>query len=410
MGVYRKVAVGIFIFLSVGIFIYAGSPQWGFFAHRRINRLAVFTLPEQMFPLFKTNIDFLTEHAVDPDKRRYAFRLEAPRHFLDLDRYEGSCLPRSLTEGFSSYSFLRFIRASDTLSIHVADSSWCNEDVLATVIAGDKVFYFPKSQIRKLYGFQVLPAYYNQNYALLPDSFKLFSMAMNFTPEKIIFEDHFSEHGLVPYIVKQQYEKLVKAFIVRDAASIINIAADIGHYIADAHVPLHACSNYNGQKSDQLGIHAFWESRIPELFADETYDFLVGRSHYIRDVDDYIWKVVHESGQLSDSVLLLESKLKAQYPRNKQMCFEERLGKPVWTQCADYAAAYQQIMNGMVEARMRQAIVGVGSLWYSAWVDAGKPDLDMSKEVRVQWMVDSSVVKGDALMKSGSKGFGRSHE
>jgi len=86
------------------------------------------------------------------------------------------------------------------------------------------------------------------------------------------------------------------------------------------------------------------------------------------------------------------------------------LGKPVWTQCADYAAAYQQIMNGMVEVRMRQAIVGVGSLWYSAWVDAGKPDLDMSKEVRVQWMVDSSVVKGDALMKSGSKGFGRSHE
>lgn len=30
----------------------------------------------------------------------------------------------------------------------------------------------------------------------------------------------------------------------------------------------------------------------------------------------------------------------------------------------------------MVQKRMRSAILAVGSYWYSAWVDAGQPDLD----------------------------------
>ena len=44
---------------------------WGFFGHKRINRMAVFTLPPEMVTFYKQHIDYLTEHAVDPDKRRY---------------------------------------------------------------------------------------------------------------------------------------------------------------------------------------------------------------------------------------------------------------------------------------------------------------------------------------------------
>jgi len=43
---------------------------WGFFAHQKINYYAVFLLPPEMLVLYKPNIEFLTEHAVDPDKRR----------------------------------------------------------------------------------------------------------------------------------------------------------------------------------------------------------------------------------------------------------------------------------------------------------------------------------------------------
>lgn len=60
---------------------------WGFWAHQRINRLAIFTLPPEMLALYKANIEYLTEHAVDPDKRRYAVDGEAARHFIDVDHY-----------------------------------------------------------------------------------------------------------------------------------------------------------------------------------------------------------------------------------------------------------------------------------------------------------------------------------
>ena len=43
--------------------------KWGFFGHKRINRIATFTLPPEMFGFFKEHIEYLTEHAVDPDKR-----------------------------------------------------------------------------------------------------------------------------------------------------------------------------------------------------------------------------------------------------------------------------------------------------------------------------------------------------
>src|SRR4051812_18538731 len=60
---------------------------WGFYAHQKINYLAVFLLPPEMMTFYKKHIDFLSEHAVDPDKRRYAVRQEAPRHFIDIDYY-----------------------------------------------------------------------------------------------------------------------------------------------------------------------------------------------------------------------------------------------------------------------------------------------------------------------------------
>src|SRR5687767_10454865 len=61
--------------------------SWGFYAHKKINRLAVFTLPSAMVKFYKSNIYYLTEHAVDPDKRRYADTAEAARHYLDADHY-----------------------------------------------------------------------------------------------------------------------------------------------------------------------------------------------------------------------------------------------------------------------------------------------------------------------------------
>ena len=43
--------------------------SWGFFAHKKINRLAVFTLPVEMVSFYKKNIRYIEESAVNPDRR-----------------------------------------------------------------------------------------------------------------------------------------------------------------------------------------------------------------------------------------------------------------------------------------------------------------------------------------------------
>lgn len=78
-----------------GFFIIIGHYTafgWGFYAHQRINRLAVFCLPPEMIGFYKKNIVYITENSVNPDKRRYAVKGEAEKHYIDIDIYGDSAL------------------------------------------------------------------------------------------------------------------------------------------------------------------------------------------------------------------------------------------------------------------------------------------------------------------------------
>src|SRR6185436_6531329 len=93
---------------SLLLFLFIGQQCfcWGFYAHQKINYYAVFLLPPEMMVLFKPNISFLSEHAIDPDKRRYAVPVEGPRHYIDIDHYGiypyGS-LPRKWTDALAKF-------------------------------------------------------------------------------------------------------------------------------------------------------------------------------------------------------------------------------------------------------------------------------------------------------------------
>ncbi|WP_326492734.1 hypothetical protein [Algoriphagus sp. PAP.12] len=63
---------------------------WGFYAHSLINRMAVYSLPPELISFYKPHIQFITEKAVNPDRRRYAIEGEAEKHYIDLDHYDDS--------------------------------------------------------------------------------------------------------------------------------------------------------------------------------------------------------------------------------------------------------------------------------------------------------------------------------
>lgn len=284
------------IFVTGFILVVSLSCQgWGFYAHKRINYLATFLLPPEMIAFYKKNIAFISEHAVDPDRRRYAVPDEGPRHFIDLDRY-------------GAYPFAGLPRG------------W-------------------KAAVER-FGIDSLKA-----------------------------------HGIVPWHISVMYYRLTEAFRQKNGPRILKLSAELGHYLADAHVPLHTSSNHNGQKTGQQGIHGFWESRIPELMAEQEWDFFIGPVSYLADIEGYAWTCVLESASMSDSVLILEKELSRRFPADRKYSIEVKSNMLVRQYSDSYTRQYNRLLNNMVERRMRKSVYSIAAYWYTAWVQAGKPDL-----------------------------------
>lgn len=294
--------------------------SWGFYAHKKINNLAVFTLPSPLIRFYKNNISYVTNHAVDPDKRRYADSLEAPRHYLDADHYGESpfdSIPEKWKDAVNKYS----------------------EDTLKT-------------------------------------------------------------YGIAPWQIQRTYGYLVKAFQDRDSLKILRLSADLGHYVADAHVPLHTTKNHNGQLTNQVGIHGFWESRLPELFS-EKYSFYVGKAKYIENPLKETWRILRDTYSYKDSVLVIEARLSKIFPSDRKYSFSERSGKVIKQYSEEYSTAYHKSLNGMVERQMRASVHSIGSFWYSAWVDAGQPQLNGLQKTKLELAEKIETERHEQLFKKG---------
>ncbi len=362
------------LFILIGLISTSFIPNWGFFGHKRINRLAIFSLPPEMIVFYKKNIEYLTEHAVDPDKRRYATKHEAPRHFIDIDRwdvYPFEKVPRDWTDALMQYTDILVVNANADTTHLFGNEQIARDSQFVRSRSGATV---EQRAYRNFFFNNVMNNYYEDEHLINCDSLS-YLLGYEMHCETAFSVNHFSEHGILPYHLLKMQRDLTEAFRTKSTARILRLSAEMGHYIGDAHVPLHTTQNYNGQLTNQNGIHAFWESRLPELYADTQYDFFVGKAQYIEKPKDYFWNIVLESHALLDSVLLIEKDLSQTFPSDNQYCYEERLGQTIRTQCTAYAAAYHERMKGMVEKRMRDAILSIASSWYTAWVDAGQPDL-----------------------------------
>jgi hypothetical protein len=112
--------------------------------------------------------------------------------------------------------------------------------------------------------------------------------------------------------------------------------------------------------------------------------------------------------------LRIEKEVAAQIEVDKKYCPETINRTTVKKPCYDFAEAYHDKLGGMVEARMQAAILAVGSAWYTAWVDAGQPDLDNlkmdSKIGPLSIKGDSTELAGENRSKNGEKMIGRHEE
>ncbi len=213
------------------------------------------------------------------------------------------------------------------------------------------------------------------------DSVNIDNIPRTMKPASAKYDSAFMQkNGILPWYIQDVMAKLTKAFKYKQKTEILFFAADLGHYLGDANMPLHTALNYDGQLTNQHGIHAFWESQLPELFG-YNYNFRVNDAAYISDVTTETWNIIKHTHSLADTLLLVERNLRATFPKDKVYKTDSlghivRNSYGVPAHSLAYAEAYHKALNGMVENQLRHSIQDVANFWYTAWVNAGKPDLN----------------------------------
>ncbi len=189
----------------------------------------------------------------------------------------------------------------------------------------------------------------------------------------------FFVNGKLPWYIQDVMVKLTDAFKHKRKNEILFLAADLGHYIGDAYMPLHASANHNGTLTNHKGAHSMFESHLPEIFGD-GYNYNVGQATYVDDVQKETWRIVIASNKAADTLLKADRDLTKKFDADQ--IFEKdafsqiknnMYNEPVHTD--RYVRAYHAQLNGMVERQLRGAIKTTASYWYTAWVNAGKPNL-----------------------------------
>lgn len=172
-----------------------------------------------------------------------------------------------------------------------------------------------------------------------------------------------NKNGLLPWRTAEIHGKLVEAFTQKGPYSRENIkffSSVSAHYVADAHVPLHAAMNYDGQLTGQWGIHSRFEGELFDRYRarltvapgplvpvgsarDFTFDTLLASFAHVQPLLDAD-KAAVEGRETYDD---------------------------------EYFTLFFARMQPVLEKRLSESITAVASVITAAWVEAGRPALPL---------------------------------
>jgi hypothetical protein len=139
-------------------------------------------------------------------------------------------------------------------------------------------------------------------------------------------------------------------------SNVVLFAGAASHYIQDAHQPLHATINYDGQLTGNDGIHARFERDLFERF-ESRLTVNPPPPVPIRTPRDTAFDVLLASYQLVDSILAADNEAVA--------------GKSEYDDA--YFEAFFAKVRPMLERRLGESISATAGLMIGAWELAGKP-------------------------------------
>lgn len=190
----------------------------------------------------------------------------------------------------------------------------------------------------------------------------------------IYSKDTLLKNGYVPYHVIIMKNRLTNAFRNGKADSVLFYATDMAHYIGDANVPLHTTTNYDGQLTGQKGLHALWESMVPEIEIGQYNLHSRHKAKYLDNPEEAIWNAVRQSYSLVNDVLAKEKEVSRSFTDATKYRVQIRNGREYRSYTSEFAKAYSKALGNSINDQLISSADLIADFWYTSWVDAGKPD------------------------------------
>ena len=190
------------------------------------------------------------------------------------------------------------------------------------------------------------------------------------------------EQGRVPWRIAEEYASLVNSFRAHDSRGALRHAAVLGHYVADAHVPLHGVLNYDGQLTDQKGIHSRWESQLVRRYREQIESSLAPAAATFLSDPPESSPAPAAATRLTDPIetafaVMGESRAAVPALLESDLASIESADDPDTREDERYDDAYYERLFGRerdrLVGRMSTAVTRLGSLWLSAWEAAERP-------------------------------------
>ncbi len=259
-----------------------------------------------------------------------------------------SCPKKSRAWGRSGHRLV-VNKAIDTLPPEVRGVFEANRTVLVQHVT-DPLDAVAKSPAERHSHFILLDKYGRFPFEALPRSYK--AAVLKFGKPKLDL------NGLLPWQIGVYSEKLTEALKAGKWDEAKLNAAILANYVAEAHDPFNTTDNFDGHLSSQAGVN----ERFGTTLIDRYSSFFPMRPNdaiFISDPTDRAFEACLSSHSWLETVLLAD--------RNA------RRGESSYTD--EYYDRFYNQAAAILIRQLSDAATDVGSFWFTAWNNAGRPSL-----------------------------------
>jgi hypothetical protein len=171
-----------------------------------------------------------------------------------------------------------------------------------------------------------------------------------------------TDNGILPWAIERSFDSLRNCIIRHDFEQARIFAADLGHYVADGHMPLHITYNYNGQFTGNTGIHSRYESTMINAFISQI-TYAGTDATEVSNVNQYIFDYIYLNNTYCDSVLDADNYAKTFSTNYSSAAYKNAL----WAKSKSFTVPL-----------FDRASHALANLIFTAWLQAGSPSLTLT--------------------------------